>query len=128
MKLSSFLTIVAVVAVLFGIAFIAAPVWALVQYGITADRYVAFMSRLFGLTLLTVGLIIWFARTVTDPIAKRAILIAGLVGDVIGFVVALQGQLSELTNALGWLTVLIYGLFAVGFACFLFGSQDRHRL
>ena len=128
MKLSSFLTIVAVVGLLFGIAFVAAPAETLAQYGITADRYVAFMSRFFGLTLLTVGLIFWFARTVTDPVARRAILIAGLIGDVIGFVVALQGQLSGLTNALGWLTVLIYGLFAVGFAYFLLGSQDRPRL
>jgi len=127
MRLTSFLTVVAVVAVLFGIAFIAAPEVTLAQYGITADRYVAFVSRLFGLTLLTVGLIIWLARTVADPLARRAILIAGAIGDVIGFVVALQGQISGITNALGWLTVVIYGLFAVGFAYFLVGSREKRR-
>jgi hypothetical protein len=128
MKLSSFLTIVAVVGVLFGIAFVAAPAETLMQYGITADRYVAFMSRFFGLTLLTVGLIFWFARSVTDPVARRAFLIAGLIGDIIGFVVALQGQLSGLTNALGWLTIVIYGVFALGFAYFQFESKDRLRI
>ena len=64
---------------------------------------------------------------------KLSIALAGFCATVvglplIGFVVALQAQLGGLTNALGWLTVLIYGLFAVGFAYFLFGSRDRTRL
>jgi hypothetical protein len=62
MKLSTFLSIVGVVAVLFGIGFVAAPADVLEQYGITADRYVVIMSRFFGGTLINIGLIAWFAR------------------------------------------------------------------
>jgi hypothetical protein len=123
MKLSTFLSIVAVVGLLFGIAFVAAPVQTLAPYGITADLYTALMARFFGVALFTLGLIIWFARAITDALGRRAFIVGGLVGNIIGFCVALLGQLHEVTNALGWSTVLIYGLFTVGFAYFQFGSQ-----
>jgi len=128
MKLGTFLSIVAVVSVLFGIAFVAAPVQTLAPYGIGANEYVAYMARFFGVALFTLGLIVWFARTITDAVGRRAILVGGLIGDVVGFCVALVGQLSGVTNTLGWSTVLIYGVFAVGFAYFQFGSQDRQRV
>jgi hypothetical protein len=118
MKLSTFLSIVGVVAILFGIGFIAAPTEVLTQYGITADRYTAFMSRFFGAALINVGLIAWLARNIVDSLGRRSIVLAGLIGDVVGFFVALQGQLTGSVNALGWSTVLIYALFAIGFACF----------
>ncbi len=82
------------------------------------------MTRFFGVALITVGLIVWFARMIADGVGRRAILLGGLIGDVIGFVVALQGQLNGLTNAVGWSTVLIYGVFALGFAYFQFGTRS----
>jgi hypothetical protein len=124
MKLSTFLSIVGVVAILFGISFVAAPAEVLAQYGITADRYTAFISRLFGAALINVGLIVWLARGIFDTLGRRSIVLAGLIGDVIGFFVALQGQMNGVANALGWSTVLIYGLFAIGFAYFQFAPRS----
>jgi|HubBroStandDraft_3_1064219.scaffolds.fasta_scaffold78733_2 hypothetical protein len=124
MKLSTFLSIVGVVAILFGIGFVAAPAEVLAQYGITADRSTAFMSRFFGGALINVGLIVWFARNIVDPLSRRSILLAGLIADVVGFFVALQGQMKGVANALGWSTVLIYGLFAIGFAYFQFAPKS----
>jgi hypothetical protein len=124
MKLSTFLSIVGVVAILFGVGFIAAPAEVLTQYGITADRYTVFMSRFFGAALINVGLIAWLARNIVDSLGRRSIVLAGLIGDVVGFFVALQGQMSGGVNALGWSTVLIYALFAIGFACFQFAPKS----
>ena len=124
MKLSTFLSIVGVVAILFGISFVAAPAEVLAQYGITADRYTAFMSRFFGVALINVGLVAWYARHIVDPLGRRSIVLAGLIGDVLGFFVALQGQMNGVANALGWSTVLIYGLFAIGFAYFQFAPKS----
>lgn len=124
MKLSTFLSIVGVVAILFGIGFVAAPADVLAQYGITADRSVVFMSRLFGGALINLGLLLWFARNIVDPLGRRSIVLAGLIGDVVGFFVALQGQMSGDVNALGWSTVIIYGLFALGFAYLQFTSKN----
>ena len=126
MKLQAFLAIVALVGLLFGIAFVLAPAQALAPYGITADGHLALLTRFYGVTLVTVALIFWFARSIADPRSLRAILIGGLVGDLIGVVVALQGQLTGLVNSLGWLTVVIYGLFALGFAYFQFGRSSSN--
>ena len=48
MKLPALLSIVGVIAILFGSGFVVAPAEVLAQYGVTADRYTVFMSRLFG--------------------------------------------------------------------------------
>jgi hypothetical protein len=124
MKLSAFLSVVGVVGILFGIGFVAVPVDLLAQYGVTADRYTALMSRLFGAALIDLGLLVWLARSIVESIGRRAIVLAGLIGNVIGFVVALQAQLNGVANALGWSTVLIYALFAVGFGYFQFAPKS----
>ncbi|MDE3091789.1 MAG: hypothetical protein KGJ80_20645, partial [Chloroflexota bacterium] len=59
---------------------------------------------------------------VKDSQALTAILLANLVGDALGFVLALLGQLAAVggINQLGWSTVVIYLLLALGFAYFQF--------
>ena len=123
MKLNTFLSIVGIVAILYGAAFVTIPVALLAQYGITADPRMVLISRLFGAALINLGLLLWFARNTVDSQARKAIVLAGLVGDLVGLVAALQGQLRSLANALGWSTVLIYALFAIGFAYFQFAPQ-----
>ncbi|MGH8231959.1 MAG: hypothetical protein ACRESY_09075 [Steroidobacteraceae bacterium] len=122
MNLGAFLSIVAVVALVFGIAFVAAPAALLAQYGITADQYTVFISRLFGVALINLGLLLWVARVATDAVTRQAIVLSGLIASALGFVVALHGQMNGVANALGWSTVAIYGVFALGFARFQFGS------
>ena len=126
MKLSTLLSIVAIVAILFGIAFLLIPGALLAQYGvIVADPHVIIMSRFFGAALVNLGILLWLARNVVDSQARKAIVLSGLVGNLIGFLVALNGQMQGLTNALGWSTVLIYGFFAAGFAYFQFAVTRR---
>jgi hypothetical protein len=45
------------------------------------------------------------------------------IGDAIGFVVALIAQLGGVENELGWSTVAIYLLLAVGFGYFRFAKR-----
>ena len=47
-------------------------------------------------------------------------LLAYFLGIAIGFVVALLGQLSGMMNPLGWSTVAIYLLLALGYGDFQF--------
>jgi len=125
MRLATFLSIVGVVAILFGIGFLLAPAALLGQYGIVvADPHTIFMARFFGAALIELGVLVWIAREIVDPLGRRAIVLAGLIGNTAGFLVALTGQLNGAVNALGWSTVLIYALFAVGFAYFQFGKTS----
>lgn len=120
MKLSTWLTIAAVVAVVFGLAFVLVTGPLLSFYGITLDKAGTLVAQLFGAALIGFAVLNWFARGVTDREARQAILLANLASDTVGFVMALIGQLAGVANALGWSTVAIYLLLALGFAYFQF--------
>jgi hypothetical protein len=64
-------------------------------------------------------LILWFAKDFRDEAAVRAVLLGGLIGDVVNLVVATMGTLSGTSNALGWSTVLIYLYGMLGSGYFL---------
>lgn len=124
MKLSVFLTIVAVVAFIFGILCILIPGALLSLYGISLSAGGQVVARLFGAALLGYSVLTWSARKAEDSEARKAIIFALFVGETLGFVVALIAQLAGAVNALGWSTVVIYFLLALGFCYFQFRKRS----
>jgi len=120
MKLKTLMIINAIVAIVFGVTFVIVPAQAYSLYDITANEQLILMGRLFGAALIGFALLTWMARNATDSDARRAIVFALFIADGIGFVAALIGQLSNVVNALGWSTVAIYLLLALGFGYFQF--------
>jgi hypothetical protein len=120
MKLSTMFIIYAVISAIFGLTFIFMPQTALALYGITLSPGGILIVRLFGAALLEFALLSWLVRNAGDSEARKAIILAVFVGEVVGFIVALVGQLSGEVNALGWSTVAIYLLLALGFGYFQF--------
>jgi hypothetical protein len=120
MKLSTMFIIYAVISAIFGLTFIFMPQTALALYGITLSPGGILIARLFGAALLEFALLSWLVRNAGDSEARKAIILAVFVGEVVGFIVALVGQLSGEVNALGWSTVAIYLLLALGFGYFQF--------
>jgi hypothetical protein len=115
-KLNNLLVVSAVIGAVFGLAFLVASGPFAGIYGITLDKAGMLLAQLFGAALIAFAVLNWFARNVTDPEARQAVVLANLTGDVIGFVVILIGQLSGIANSLGWSSVGIYLLLALGFA------------
>jgi hypothetical protein len=120
MKLKTLMIINAIVAIVFGVTFVIVPAQAYSLYDITANEQLVYMGQLFGAALIGFALLTWMARNATDSDARRAIVLALFIANGIGFVVALIGQLSNVVNALGWSTVAIYLLLALGFGYFQF--------
>ena len=120
MKLNVIMVINAVVAVVYGIAFVLVPAQVLSLYGITGGAPVEFMSQLFGAILIGFAVLTWSARNAADSDARRSIVLALFVAFVISFIVALMGALEGFMNPLSWLTVAIYLFFASCFGYFLF--------
>lgn len=116
MKLSNLLMVAAVIAAVFGVAFVVASGPLLSIYGITLDKAGTLVAQLFGAALISLASLNWLVRNVTDPEARQAVVLANLAGDVVGFVVILLGQLAGIANGLGWSNVAIYLLLALGFA------------
>jgi uncharacterized protein YjeT (DUF2065 family) len=124
MKFSTLLTAAGVLALVFGLGFLIAPGQVLALYGATTNPIGLQMSRFCGVALINLGLVLFLAREVTDPTAQHSIALGSFLGSLAGLAVALWGKLSGLSNALGWSTVAIYLLLALGYATFLFGRQQ----
>jgi uncharacterized membrane protein YfcA len=119
MKLNTLMVVNALVAGVFGVGFIVVPGLVTSAYGPEITPQLEYVTRLFGAALLAFAVLTWTARNATDSDTRRAILLALFVGDGVGFIVSLMSQLSGVMNALGWTTVLIYLLLALGFGYFL---------
>ena len=120
MKLNMFMAIVAVVAGLFGLGFVVVPEQVMSFYGTAPDAGTNYMAQLLGAALLGFAVILWFCKDAEDSPVRQAILLGSFVADGVGFVVALIFQLGGGINVLGWSTVIIYLLFALGFGYFRF--------
>jgi hypothetical protein len=125
MKFSNLLVVNAIVALVYGIGLVLLPSIVLSIYGITPGSAVNLASQLFGVGLIHIGLICWFARNVSDNLAQRAIIIASLIGQLIGLVVSLMGTLSGVFNAVGWTAVAIYLILALGYAYLQFMKSSH---
>ena len=124
MKLSTFLVINAIIAALFGLGFVFVPSQVASLYGYPADAGLLYTGQLFGAALLAFAVLTWFARNLPDSDARRAILLALFVGDAVGFVVALIAQIGGTVATLGWSTVAIYLLLAIGLFYFRFVASN----
>ena len=120
MKLKTLMIINAIVAIVFGVIFVIVPAQVYSLYDITANEQLIYMGRLFGGTLIGFALLTWMARNATDSDARRAIVLALFISECIGFIVTLIGQINNVVNVLGWSSVAIYLLLALGFGYFQF--------
>ena len=121
MKLKTLFVINVVVCVVFGLAFVFAPVQTISLYGNDAvGGQFKYVGQLFGSALFTFGVMSWLARNSSESNARNAIILSFCIGDFVGFVIALISQLGGVVNALNWSTVAIYLLLALGFGYYQF--------
>jgi uncharacterized membrane protein YdcZ (DUF606 family) len=125
MKLGNLFAVNAVIAGLFGLAFVFAPAQLLARYGLAIDAAFGLVAQLFGAALIGYAILTWLCRTAGDSDARRAVVLALFVSNGAGFVLALIAQLKGLVNSLGWSTVAIYLLLAIGFAYFQFAKPSE---
>ena len=78
-----FLTISAIIAILYGVGFVLIPAEMVELYGVPPEPHAILNLQFFGSALLAWGVITWFARDL-DWAAVRGVLIGGIVADVVG--------------------------------------------
>ena len=118
MKLKTLLVIKAIVCLVFGALFVLVPGPLMSIYGVTLGAGGMLVARLYGASLLGNLVLTWCVRNEAESEALRAILLALVVYDAVGFVVALVAQFSGVMNALGGLIVALYGVLTLGFGYF----------
>ena len=120
MALATFLLIKAIISVVFGVVFALIPGTAGSMYGYEMEPVGVLMSRYLGAALIGIGLICFLMRGITDTNALMAVTLALFIGDTVGFLVALSGQLGSIATPMGWVNVIIWGLLALGLGYFRF--------
>jgi hypothetical protein len=120
MKLSVLMVIKAIIVFVYGIAFVLVPARTMSLYGMTLQQDGALMTQFFGASFILLGIVLWSGRKAArSEVALKGIVLAVVIGDLIGFVVALMAQLNGVMNVFGWGNVAIYLILALAFAYFL---------
>jgi len=114
MSAKLFLTITAVLGILYGLAFVFIPSQMAPIYGVPIDPHTALETQFFGSALIWLGIVSWFAKDFRDWDAVKGVLIATAVGSVIGGGVNLLGTFQGLLNGMAWSSTVIYVLLLIG--------------
>ena len=115
MNLKTILSIAGIAAIVFGVVYLLFPAQAIGVFGLTTNEAGILITRYFGGTFLSFGLVVYFVKAAIDPGEHTAIVRPLFLVSVVGVVVSLLGQLGGIVNGLGWLVVLVFVAFSLGF-------------
>ena len=120
MKLSTFATIITILAIGFGLAFVLIPVKLMALYGISLESSGIVLARYFGVSNLFIGMIFWSYSSVS-PSAKSwpKLLLYSLIYEILQLIVTLKAMLDKQENSMGWTTIALFALLAIGSVYFL---------
>jgi xanthine/uracil permease len=111
-----YLTIAAVVAILYALGFLLIPVEASLFFSGFAEPRAILNMRFCGAAVLAWGLIVWFARDFRDWAAVRGVLIASVVGLAVNIAINVWATLQGWLNANAWGSTAVLALLLLGSA------------
>jgi len=123
MKLKYIFTITAIVDIIFGLLLIILPAQIFSLYAIESNPGVDYVAQLLGTALISIGMICWLLRNSPYTDTQAAIILSLFISCGIGAIVALHGQLNNVLNNFGWLTVGICISLFVVFGYFYFTKR-----
>jgi hypothetical protein len=109
-----YLTISAIVAIVYGLSLELFPGKLTVIFGVTPEAHITLNARFFGAALLGLGATHWLAKDFADWAAVRAVIIGAVVGDIAIGVVNLWGVYRGLVNGFAWLSTVVVVLLLLG--------------
>jgi hypothetical protein len=125
MKFKTMMLIKAAVCLCLGLPFLFAPHFSYSLFGITLTPGGEFAAREYAASMIGNLMLTWFARNAIESETRRAIILDLCIYDAVGFVITLIAQLSGVLGPLGWLAVVIYLFFALGFGYFLLPQKQN---
>jgi hypothetical protein len=114
------LLINALIAALLGLGLLAVPDKILVQFGVDGYAATKLAAQFFGTAMLALGLLLWFAKDVTEENLQKGMAIALMVGAAAGLMITAVGTTSNILRSNGWIAMLVYLLFGLAYAYLIF--------
>ncbi|MGA2489394.1 MAG: hypothetical protein ABSF99_04300 [Anaerolineales bacterium] len=109
-----------IVSAVFGIGFLFIPGPMLGPFGVTLNATATTFARLFGSTLISFAILLWFARQSKVIMLKKGLVYSLFTYYLVSSILLVITQLSGLMNALGWSIVGLHVILMVWFGVFLF--------
>ena len=119
MNRKNLLTLTAVFGGIFSLGWMFLPSQLFSIYGTTTDETGTFLARFFGGSIIGYVLAAWSVRDASAE-AQNPVILALFVSYAAGFVLSLVGQFSGIIQTLGWVIVVVFGLFTLGFGYYQF--------
>ena len=111
----------AIVVLVVGVAFLFVPMTMLDLFG--AEKYVIAktLGQFFGSAMIALGLLLWFVKDVEDDKMQKGMGYALFASSLIGLIVDIIAVgVDGVIRNYGWITILVYVLFALGYGFMLF--------
>jgi hypothetical protein len=115
-----------IVEAIFGIGFLFVPGLVMDPMGVTLDETSTTLARMFGSLLISIPVLVYFARKSSNTEFKTGVLSCGFIYLLASTVILLIAQINGLMNAMGWSIVILHLVFMSWFGYYLLkpGKMD----
>jgi hypothetical protein len=101
-----------------GIACVLMPAQLLASYDVSLAPMGLVIYQFWGVALIGLGMLTWFARSVKESALQRRFALALFITNGLNCVMAVRGQFAG-ANTFGWSMVALFLLLALGFGAFV---------
>src|SRR5687767_9242167 len=115
----------AFIAILLGLGFLALPDRILGQFGVDGYAATKLLCQFFGTAMLGLGLLLWFAKDVTEVNLQKGMGIALLVGAAAGLAITVLGTTSGILRSNWWIAMVLYAILGLAYGYLLFQKPKQ---
>ena len=108
-----------IVEAIFGIGFLFIPDLVMDPMGVILDETSTTLARMFGSLLISIPVLVFFARKSSSTEFKRGVIYCGFIYLLASTVILLIAQIKSLMNAAGWSIVILHLVFMLWFGYYL---------
>ena len=118
-----------IVEAIFGIGFLFVPGLMMDPMGVTLDETSTTFARLFGSLIISIPVLLFFARKSASSEFKRGVVYCIFTYLLVSTIILLITQLKGLMNPMGWGIVILHFVFMLWFGYYLInqGKMDSSR-
>lgn len=127
MKFKTLMVIKAIVCLCFSIILLAIPGKLYSLFGTVLSDGGMFAAREYAAAMGGLLFICWLGRNAAESDLKTAVITGLFVYDLIGVIISVIAVIAGILNPMGWLIVLVYLFFTLGFGYFLIKPQPSGK-
>jgi hypothetical protein len=114
-----------IVEAVFGIGFLFVPGLMMDPMGVTLDETSTTFARLFGSLIISIPVLLFFARKSASSEFKRGVVYCIFIYLLASTIILLITQIKGLMNAMGWSIVILHLVFMLWFGYYLIKPAKR---